>query len=257
MIDLKVFLASSSIKRKESILNEINCYHSFNELEQASAISNVINTFIDDYINHMITKDLEQGNKSFIGNTAHQKVTFEIACANFIPSARNTIDEAFKAIEKTHTIKNIYDFAGTNSLTVPNQVIRSLNAKFGLFWESLATISPYCVNPETEFGLKIKGIDIIAKNKYTNDIEYIQIKTQKNTLTGSQSSRVNTELSIHEKPVFAACFPFQGWTYSPLPSIQRVAGSEFFKRIGIDYGIFTTVAKNLIVTCESIYKEKL
>ncbi|PSU93705.1 hypothetical protein C0W35_10875 [Photobacterium kishitanii] len=257
MIDLKVFLALSPIQRKQIILREIDDFNSLSELGQANAISNVINTFINDYINHIVTEDLKQGDKSFIENAAHQKITFEKACEDFIPSARNTIDEAFKAIKKTHTIKNIYDFAETNSFTVPNQIIRSLNAKFGLLWESLATISPYCVNPETEFGLKIKGVDIIAKNKSTNNIEYIQIKTQKNTLTGSQSSRVNTELSIHKNPIFAACFPFQPWTYSPLPSIKRVAGSAFFERIGIDYDTFATVAKKLIVTCESIYKEKL
>lgn len=257
MIDLEAFLPSTPAQRKQAILSEIPDFNALAELDQAAAIAAVINTFIEDYIDNKVEKDQDKEDQSFIENTEAQKATLKEACDNFILIAENTINQAFSNLENNSNPKNIYELSQTHAFTVPNQIIRSLNAKLGLFWENLASLSPYTVNPETEFGLKIKGVDIIAKNKLTDNIEYTQIKTQKNTLTGSQSARVNEELSIHNNPVFAACFPLSSWTYTALPSIEKIAGSAFFDRIGIDYDNFQTAAKDLIISCEKIYKEKL
>ena len=46
-------------------------------------------------------------------------------------------------------------------LVTSNSVTRSLSTKMGILWEEIADISPYVIIPEFEFGIKIKGIDII------------------------------------------------------------------------------------------------
>jgi hypothetical protein len=122
-------------------------------------------------------------------------------------------------------------------------------------WEDVASLSPYALSPDNDFLFKIAGIDVIAKNISTGKIEHIQIKTKENTLTGSQKDRSVTELLVHENPVFAAAMSTNsGWTFSNHELITRVAGSEFWERIGINYAF---VLKHSIHAIQELYDEWL
>ncbi|MCL6272223.1 hypothetical protein M3P05_20075, partial [Sansalvadorimonas sp. 2012CJ34-2] len=83
-------------------------------------------------------------------------------------------------------------------------------------------------------------------------IEYQQLKTQQNTLTGSQKTRSVQELSIHDNPVFCACFPNNKWTFNH-SSIPRVSGEEFWSRIGIPYDLVLEKVNALIIELEQEY----
>ena len=135
--------------------------------------------------------------------------------------------------------------------------VSPLSTTMGLLWERLASISPYAINPEIEFNLKIKGIDLISLNVDTNEIEYQQLKTQHNTLTGSQKGRSVQELIIHDNPVFCACLANNSsWTFSH-PDIPRVSGEDFWHRIGISYDVFLKSVQELVLELENEYIEIL
>jgi hypothetical protein len=51
----------------------------------------------------------------------------------------------------------------------------------GSLWEKISNISPYIINPEFEFGIKITGIDILLFSEET--VNFAQLKTLKGTLT--------------------------------------------------------------------------
>lgn len=71
-------------------------------------------------------------------------------------------------------------------------------------------------------------------------IRYAQLKTKRDTLTGSQSSRSVNELKIHQNSIFAAALDMgKSWTIgkreADLYGIERLAGSAFWSRIDLDY----------------------
>ncbi|WP_196215624.1 hypothetical protein VKI22_12635 [Cyanobacterium aponinum UTEX 3221] len=67
---------------------------------------------------------------------------------------------------------------------------------------NIAQISNKTFSPEKELNIKLKGIDLIIYHE--QKIKYVQLKTKKDTLTGSQSSRTINELKIHPYSIFAA-----------------------------------------------------
>ncbi|GAL33138.1 hypothetical protein JCM19240_6570 [Vibrio maritimus] len=118
---------------------------------------------------------------------------------NFRPIAVKAINDTKAKVTNPETKpKNIYELAGAATLASANNITRNLSTKMGLLWERVASISPYAINTESEFGLKIKGIDLISLNISTGRVEYQQLKTKHDTLTGSQRERSVEELSIHE-----------------------------------------------------------
>ncbi|HDM8220298.1 TPA: hypothetical protein ACN305_004921 [Vibrio campbellii] len=237
----------SKAQKKEVILGELDAAGDFDdELDKAFALSNILNTFIDTYIDIKISKCSQWGYDNRI-MLLIQKVD------EFLPIAKGAITSAYDEAQNMKGNTNIYDFFEAKKLTFSNKVIRSLNAKMGLFWERIASVSPYAVNPEEEFGIKIKGIDLIIKNSNNNRIEYVQLKTQRNTLTGSQAPRSKKELSIHEHPVFATAFSLSTWTFPVTPGIERVSGADFWSKIDIEYDLVCGNAKNLIEQCELEY----
>lgn len=212
------------------------------DLTVASKISAAVNTFIIDYFEILIAED----NARFDGSILTEK-NFINEVQNqiqlFWPYAVRAIEEAFPAPYSAP--KNIYELAGARKLSAANNVTRKLSTTMGLLWERIANISPYAINPEMEFGIKIKGVDLISRHIGTGIVEYQQLKTQKNTLTGSQQPRSVSELSIHDYPVFCACFPLSSWTFN-CSHIPRVAGVEFWSRIGIDYYCFESCVMPMI-----------
>ena len=254
MIAANELLGASVSRRRSMILEEAGELPE-GELEKAKALSDVLNSFLPAYFELKIAADgereegsaLDEGN---IGEAFSSEVDdySEIAKANLRSSVPTA--ESLKA-----SSKNIYEMAGAEKLAFSNNVTRTLNTTMGLLWERLASVSPYAVNPELEFGQKIKGIDLIARNKETGDIEYQQLKTQKNTLTGSQKPRSVQELKLHASPVFCACLANNSsWTFNH-PDIPRVAGEEFWSRLGIDYVTVLEHVEELVRELEELYVE--
>jgi hypothetical protein len=119
--------------------------------------------------------------------------------------------------------------------------------------ETFVNISPYAVSPEKDFGLKISGIDTIILPRGQGEPIFVQIKTQRNTLTGSQAPRSRRELEIHKHRLFAAVFCTGGnWTFSSADT-HRICGSEFWALLGIDYEIFKLCVKKMILNIEAAY----
>lgn len=147
--------------------------------------------------------------------------------------------------------QNIYQLTSCLSLSSANAVTRTFSTKLGTFWEKVAMLSPNVISPEFELGYKIPEIDVIVK--YNNKLYYTQLKTQKNTLTGSQSPRTTQEMSRYENSWFVACIDTNcRWTAPS--SITRLIGREFWEKIGIDYNEILTLLYNLCQKVEEIVK---
>ncbi|PGR23029.1 hypothetical protein COC52_24865 [Priestia megaterium] len=128
--------------------------------------------------------------------------------------------------------KNIYQMFKAASLSASNAVTRTLNTKLGLFWEDVANLSKNVISLEKEFGIKLPGVDAVVF--HNERLFYTQLKTQKNTLTGSQSGRVNGELGCFENSWFVACINNNAsWTYSG--RIPKLVGDDFWSKTTLDY----------------------
>ncbi|MGI1811743.1 hypothetical protein [Priestia sp. TGN 0903] len=115
-----------------------------------------------------------------------------------------------------------------------NQITRSLSTKIGNLWESIAVLSSNVISPEKELGLKLKGIDVILVDKTTKIPYYSQLKTKKDTLTGSQSHRSDEELAAFSNAYFVACIDCHcKWTYSG--TIPKLVGAQFWDKTDIIY----------------------
>lgn len=223
------------------------------DLGSARAISTVLNGFIDDYFGILVAEDGRRPGGSVL-DLGNQEQAMREEIQKFRPLAIKKVQEAVPNSQdmKKHA-GNIYEFSGARKLAAANKVTRNLSTTMGLLWERLANISPYSINPESEFGVKVKGIDLISRNVSSGLVEYQQVKTARNTLTGSQGGRSKQELSLHDHPVFCACFPLANWTFKS-QSIPRVSGAEFWGRVGLDYGIVSRLTQELILELDRIFE---
>jgi hypothetical protein len=242
--------------RAERITREIPNYSALNDkpnMERTVALSKSINRWVSDYFAIQISIDNRISTGSVLNKTNLQKAVKD-EVDRFYPTAAQEIDKPRISILRP---ENLFQMAGASKLAVANTVVRNLNGRLGHLWERLANISPYAINPEIEFGLKIQGVDLIALNKASENIEYQQLKTQHNTLTGSQKPRSVSELSIHEHPIFCAAFNnYSHWTFRD-NTIPRRSGAEFWNVIGISYGIILDQVYLLIKNLEDDYVKKL
>ncbi len=220
------------------------------DLVYSYRVSIIINSFIEDYIKEKVEKDT--GNSVLQPHKLNDAIRKEIE--GFIPLAIGQLNKSIPSRQELEIrSKNLYEVAGARRLAFANNVTRTLSTTMGSLWERLADISPYAVNTESEFGIKIKGIDVILMNRVTQDIEFAQLKTQQSTLTGSQVPRSVQELTIHENPIFCACFDTNSsWTFNH-ESIPRLKGAEFWDRIGIQYEIVLENVKQMIRDLEDEY----
>lgn len=254
MLNAVDIFSCTPAQRSMKITHQAGIFTSDNEIEASRKLSQVINTFIENYFNILIKNDQSNSAGSALSKSnIAQKIDDQIAL--FKPTAINELNRAMPSrTELIRNAKNLYELAGAEKLASANKATRNLSTTMGLLWERIANISPYAVNPEIEFNIKIKGVDLISKNKLTNVIEYQQLKTKHDTLTGSQKSRSVSELEIHENPVFCACFSLGAWTFND-PDIPRISGPAFWNRIGIDYSIFEDKVKSLFVDLEKVFIE--
>jgi hypothetical protein len=173
--------------------------------------------------------------------------------ADLFKNFEESILPELRVLVQTSTDKkqNIYQLTSCTSLSSANAVTRTFSTKLGTLWEKVAMLAPNVISPEFELGYKIPEIDVIVK--YNNKLYYTQLKTQKNTLTGSQSPRTAQEMSIYENSWFVACIDTDcSWTAPK--SITRLVGREFWEKIGIDYNVILTLLTNLCQKVEEVVK---
>ena len=134
--------------------------------------------------------------------------------------------------------KNVFTFSNTDWLSRANNYTRLINKRLGEYLEDISKYSPYCFCTEREFeGLKLTGIDVIFLRN--NELVYAQLKTKRDTLTGSQVPRSRIELSIHDNSMFVSLLDLgPRWTFSKgNTNIERVFGEEFWSSIGLYYDV--------------------
>lgn len=257
IIDIESLISMTPNQRRIEIISHTRNFNKLNEIDQARELARVINTFIMDYINLHVDRDFSSSSGSIL-TIKNLKIAFDKEIDDFKPELIKELKNAMHTKQELlQSPKNIYDMSGATKLSLANNVTRQLSTKLGYLWEKLAAISPYAISPEIEFDLKIKGIDLISLNIDSDDIEYQQLKTQRNTLTGSQKGRSEEELMIHSNPVFCACFLNKSaWTFKH-EYIPRVAGEDFWHRIGISYDVLLQSAQELILEVEDEYIKML
>lgn len=130
--------------------------------------------------------------------------------------------------------QNVYQICNARSLSAANAITRTYNTKLGLFWERIADLAPNVISPEIDLGYKIPEVDVIVLNKADDQLYYTQLKTQKNTLTGSQSKRTVEELGRYPYHWFVACIDTNCESTMPR-RLNRLVGRQFWDKIGIDY----------------------
>lgn len=254
MLDSVDMFNTTREQRGVLIVREANLLLNDTEIQKSQKLSQVINTFIESYFDLLIQDDLNRPSGSVL-NASNISLEIDNVIRSFKGVAVEQISRSVPDREDMmRDAKNLYELGGTTKLAGANKVTRYLSTTMGLLWERIANISPYTINPESEFNIKIKGIDLITNNRITNVIEYQQLKTQRNTLTGSQKSRSVQELQIHENPVFCASFPLGSWTFNH-SNIPRISGAEFWSGIGIDYTVLEHKVRNLFLEFENIFIE--
>ena len=130
--------------------------------------------------------------------------------------------------------KNVYQLSQAIKLSAANNITRTYSTKLGLLWEKIASLAPNVVSPEIHFGAsyKIPEVDVIVL--YDNKLYYTQLKTQKNTLTGSQSKRTVAELGAYTNHWFVACIDTNCDSTIP-KALNKLVGRQFWDKIGINY----------------------
>lgn len=254
MITAQLVLAANRDHRRTLILQETrNIGPETSEIERAREISRAMGEFLPEYFSLRIAADQRRRNGSILSR-ANLSAAFDEEIDRFKPTAISQLRAELPSREELLvSSKNLYEMAGAVKLSFANRATRNLSTTMGLLWERLASISPYALNTEIEFNLKVKGIDLIARNMTTGVIEFQQLKTQHNTLTGSQKARSVEELLLHDNPVFCACFANNSsWTFSHA-EIPRVSGEQFWSRIGIPYDLVLEKLRALILELENEY----
>ena len=148
---------------------------------------------------------------------------------------------------------NLFESAGAENLFLSNKYTRVISEKLGHKFEDIASLSVKAFNHEEELGIMLRGIDVIIYDG--TNIRYTQLKTKCDTLTGSQVPRSNRELAIHQHSIFAAALNLGGrWTFGNrtdnLNPVTRLAGSQFWNLIGMDYNHILRRCKELILRLE-------
>ena len=224
------------------------------ELEMPYKLSRALLPVLDPYFRKQISDDdaIASGSVLQPDNLLTQ---LEDVLNEFRPRAIEKMKAERPTIEQVRELKkNLYQLAGARELAFANKATRSLSTSMGSIWEDLADISPFAINPERHFGIKLRGIDVIVRDIDSGRIEFGQLKTQRNTLTGSQNGRTNSELGLYENSFLAACFSTNaGWTFKPQQQIVRLVGEEFWSKIGMDYQLVVNAVSSMVRDLEDAY----
>ncbi len=221
------------------------------DLHRAYQISTVLEPALSGFIQEQIQADTSRGS-IFLGD--RQFAAIAHACEQFANLFIETIPSSVRSLEEMESEpRNLYELCGAVVFAESNSISRQLSGSMGNLWETIANISPYAINPEDDLGIKITGIDSIILDRGQGLPIFVQIKTQRNTLTGSQLPRSRSELELHQKRLFAAAFCTGGsWTFSS-PNVPRACGSKFWSMLGIDYEILKSCVKEMVLKIQSAY----
>ena len=160
---------------------------------------------------------------------------------------------------KNQRFSNIFEFAGCRKLYLSSIYTRVISENLGHKIEEIANLSPYIFNPEFELSISLKGIDFIVF--WQTDLYYGQMKTKKDTLTGSQGSRSINELRIHPRSMFIAALDMGAGTNpskkkAEAAGIRLEVGESFWSKIGIVYSdILNKIAATLRDIEQELYDE--
>ena len=149
--------------------------------------------------------------------------------------------------------ENFFELARVARLASANKVSRVVSTHLGKAWEEMAALSHLAMDPESTLNRRIEGVDIVFLER--EELRHTQIKTQKNTLTGSQTKRSVIELSMHPYPLFAAAFDVANWTFPPprTSKIERIAGQPFWEgKLEISYELVFAKARETAQRLESV-----
>lgn len=157
-------------------------------------------------------------------------------------------------ISESKRLKNIFTLSNTQSLSKSSDYTRLISQKLGHKLEEISFLSSNVFSLENEFdGLKLSGVDIVFLRD--NSLFYTQLKTKKDTLSGSNAPRSRSELSTYLNSIFAAALPLGKWSFTPGDtSISRVCGADFWNQIGIDY---STLEQKIILKIRALETELL
>jgi hypothetical protein len=172
--------------------------------------------------------------------------------AEALKKYENRIAGELQSAAKTREVysggpENLYELVGARRLAAANKVSRSVATILGGAWEELAALSHKAISPEKEFETAIAGVDVVILSN--GSLRHTQIKTQRNTLTGSQKNRSISELEMYPHPLFAAAFDVAPWTFSS-PKIERLAGPAFWGLLEIPYDLVMRSAKDCLLGIE-------
>ena len=137
-----------------------------------------------------------------------------------------------KKADACRETRNVYQISRAIKLSLANTITRTYNTELGLLWEKIADLAPNVVSPELDFKFKIPEVDVIVL--YEGNPYYTQLKTQRNTVTGSQGKRTVDELKKYQYNWFVACIDTDASWTAPR-TLNRLVGREFWDKIGIDY----------------------
>lgn len=236
----------SVLERKELIYQKtliIDATHIVDEeLNKAYKWAKSLHPILDLYFQEQI----EQYNKEIAIESEYQNLLIRSKIDKFKDDFLEWMKRDFelKKIKQFPKPCNLFELCEATLLITSNSVTRTLSTRMGHLWEKIANISPYVIVPEVEFGISIKGIDIILY--IDNTVSFAQLKTLKGTLTGSQTGRAIRELSIHENPLFLVAFDLGSWTFPIRADIPRIAGKAFWDKIHIDYNLVENHVRNML-----------
>jgi len=247
----------SVLERKALILHHASLIDVMNlndeDLHTAYKYGKVISSIAPAYFQYQIAQDKQNG------SVLELDIQSQLICSKTDKFADIFIDWLKADFEKKSAIlehhpnpQNLFELCGAKLLVTSNSVTRSLSTTMGSLWEKISNISPYIINPELEFGIKITGIDIILFSEET--VKFAQLKTLKGTLTGSQAPRAKKELSIHQNSLFIAAFNLGKWTFND-PKIPRIAGKPFWEQIHMDYNLVENHVRNMLQKIDKAFTE--
>jgi hypothetical protein len=248
----------SAKERKASILRHaalIDVSHiADKDLHIAYKYGKIISSIAPNYFQDKIAQDNKNGSvlESNIQSHLINRETEEFA-NNFINWLKADFENKNQSTDHHPNPCNLFELCGAKLLVTSNSVTRSLSTRMGSLWEKISNISPYIINPEVEFGIKITGIDILIFSGET--VRFAQLKTLKGTLTGSQVKRSRKELIIHENPLFIAAFDLGKWTFTENSEIDRIAGKAFWDMIYMDYYLVENHVRKMLQRIDQEFAE--
>ncbi|MBE9127974.1 MULTISPECIES: hypothetical protein [unclassified Coleofasciculus] len=222
------------------------------ELNKAYKLAKALHPILDSYFQYQIQQYNQTGTALELERQSRLiRSNIDDFTHNFIKWLQQDFE-----IKKSKTFSkpsNLFELCGATLLVTSNSVTRTLSTRMGHLWEKIADISPYVIIPEVEFGINLKGIDIIL---YTDGaVSFAQLKTLKGTLTGSQVSRAIRELSSHENPLFLVAFDLGQWTFPARSEIPRFAGQAFWNKIHMDYDLVEGQVKNMLQKIDQVFAD--